>query len=500
MNLSKTMHLSVTSAPHARRARRALSLLAAMALPLWLSGCASLRNADADLPAPFDQALREANVPASAVALVVRPVKDLHDRPADRSARMVTHHAQQPFQPASIMKLLTSQAALSLLGPDFRWLTRVHLAGEMEGDVLRGDLVIEGGGDPRLAHEDLGRLLRSLRQLGLREIRGDVILDRSLFDRGTQDAAAFDGQPARAYNALPDALLLDAHALTVKFRPVAAQVLLSSEPPLDAFTITPPPVSNQPCTRLREQLQPVLSAQGLRFEGSYPTACGERELAFHLHTLDNAAYVNAVLHPLWRELGGSLSGQVRDGRLPGGSREMLVWPSKPLAQVLVDINKQSNNVMARNLMLSLVAERGGHPASAAAASERVLAWMAASGLTTQGTVLENGSGLSRAERLPAATLADVLDYAWQQPTMPELLASLPVAGVDGTMVRRNGSSAVRGRAHIKTGSLAGVASIAGYVTAASGRRVIVVCMINHAHANDARGAFESLLDWVYANY
>ena len=147
-----------------------------------------------------------------------------------------------------------------------------------------------------------------------------------------------------------------------------------------------------------------------------------------------------------------------------------------------------------------LAERGGKPASADAASALVLAWMTAHGIATQGTVIENGSGLSRAERLPAATLAAVLQHAWQQPTMPELLASLPVAGVDGTMVRRHGDSPVRGRAHIKTGSLAGVASIAGYVSAKSGRRVIVVCMINHPNANDARGAFDSLLDWVYANY
>ncbi len=497
MTLSITARFSVAPA---QPVQRALNLLAALSLLMLVSACGSLRKVEADLPAPFVQALRQADVPTSAVALVVRPVKDQAERSTDRSARRVTHNAQQPLQPASIMKLVTSQAALSLLGPDFHWLTRVHMAGEMDGDVLRGDLVIEGGGDPRLAHEDLGRLLRSLRQRGLREVRGDVILDRTLFQAVTQDASAFDGQPARAYNALPDALLLDAHALTVQFRPASGRVLVSSEPPLEAFTITPPPISDQPCMRLREQLQPVLSTQGLRFEGSYPAACGERELAFHLHTLDNVAYVNAVFRTLWTELGGSLSGQVRDGRVPAGSREMLAWPSKSLAQVLVDINKQSNNVMARNLMLSLVAERGGQPATAAAASERVLAWMAASGLPAHGTVLENGSGLSRAERVPAATLADLLDYAWQQPTMPELLASLPVAGVDGTMVRRNGDSSVRGRAHIKTGSLAGVASIAGYVTAASGRRVIVVCMVNHANANDARGAFESLLDWVHANY
>ncbi len=463
------------------------------------------------MPAPFAHALQQSGIAPSSVALVVQSVEG-------DTAQAIAHNAQQAFQPASVMKLLTSAAALQLLGPDYRWITRVHVTGVLEGEVLHGDLVIEGSGDPRFAHEDLGRLLRMLRQQGVREIRGDLLLDRSLFQPLLHDAAAFDGQPARAYNALPDALLLDAHALTVRFKPSGTSgtsgppgssdtsdtsgtsVQVSSEPPLAGFSIAAPALSAQPCERLREQLQPQLSAQGLRFAGTYPAACGERELAFHLHTLDAVQYVDAVFRALWQEQGGSLAGQVRAAPVPAGSRELLVWPSRPLAQVLVDINKQSNNVMARNLMLSLVAQRGGEPASAAAASARVLSWMTENGLPTRGVVIDNGSGLSRAERLPAAALAAVLQHAWRQPTMPELIASLPMAGVDGTLARRQAASPVRGRAHIKTGSLAGVASIAGYVSARSGRRVIVVCMINAANANDARASFDVLLDWVYANY
>lgn len=457
-----------------------------------LTACGSLPQPGATLPAPLSQALRSSRVSDDAVALVVQAV--------DSATPAIAHQSHVPFQPASIMKLVTSEAALSLLGPDYHWMTRVHATGSLQGDMLDGDLIIEGGGDPRLAHEDLMRMLRRLRQMGVREIRGDLVLDRSLFHPAPDDPSAFDGQPARAYNALPDALLLDARALSVRLQPDGHRVRVYSEPPLAGFLIEPPALAVGDCGRVREQLQPELSAQGLRFNGGYPLDCGERELAFHLHTLSPVQYFGAVFRALWGELGGTLSGQVRDGRVPADSRELLAWPSRPLAQVLVDINKQSNNVMARNLMLGLVAERGGKPATPAAASELVLTWMAASGIATQGTVIENGSGLSRAERLPAATLAAVLQHAWQQPTMPELLASLPVAGVDGTMVKRNGNSPVRGRAHMKTGSLAGVASIAGYLSAKSGRRVIVVCMINHANANDARGAFESLLDWIYANY
>lgn len=472
---------------------RALAKALLSALLLSLAACTSLRATQHGVPAPVAQALQQAGIDDESVALVVRPA-------AGDDARGIEYRAGQPFAPASLMKLVTSQAALELLGPGHRWRTRVHASGRLEAGRLAGDLIIEGGGDPRFAHEDLARLLRELRQLGLREIDGDLVIDRSLFQTVTTDPAVFDGQPDRAYNAQPDALLLDAKSLNLTLRPDGDRVLALSEPPLDGFVIRPPVLSDGPCGRLREQLQPALSAQGLLFGGSYPGGCGERELAFHLYTLDHVQFFNAVFRALWREQGGSITGQVREGRVPAGSRELLAWPSRPLAQVLADINKQSNNAMARNLMLSLVAERGGKPATAALASELVLAWMTASGIPTQGTVVDNGSGLSRAERLSAATLAAVLQRGWQQPTMPELLASLPVSGIDGTMAKRNGDSPVRGRAHMKTGSLAGVAGIAGYVNAKSGRRMIVVCMVNHAHANDARGAFETLLDWVYANY
>ncbi len=483
--------------PATQRISRGASVLCLTALVLLLGACSHLRMQDSGakespLPASVVQALRDAGINEDkAIALDVRGVD---------GREVIAHQAQQSFQPASIMKLVTSEAALAMLGPDFRWITRVHASGQLSGDVLDGDLIIEGGGDPRFAHEDLGRLLRALRQLGLREIRGDLVLDRSLFNIGAQDPGAFDGQPSRAYNALPDALLLDAKAITLRFKPEGDRVQIFSEPPLAGFSIRAPAPGTEPCGRLRDQLQPVWGERSLIFAGAYPVACGERELAFHLHVLNAEQYVEAVFRVLWQEQGGSLAGRVREGRVPAGSRELLAWPSRPLAQVLADINKQSNNVMARNLMLSLVAQRGGEPATPEAAAARVLSWMSDSGLSTQGVVIENGSGLSRQERLPAATLAALLQRAWQQPTMPELLSSLAIIGVDGTMARRYGNSPLRGRAHIKTGSLAGVASIAGYVQARSGRRLIVVCMINHPKANEARAAFDALLDWVYNNH
>jgi len=438
--------------------------------------------------------LRRYGIPIEAVAIDVRP--------AEGGKPLVAINHTRAFKPASIMKLLTTQAALELLGPDFRWVTRVYAQGLIEADVLRGDLLVEGSGDPRFAHEDLWRLLTRLRALGLREIRGNLILDRRLFRNEPHDPAAFDGRPDRAYNASPDALLLDAKALTLLLQPraVGQVAQLASEPVLAGFTIEPPLTIDGPCNGLRDQLQPKFSAQGLRFGGGLPATCGERELSFHLYTLDHRQYFGAVFRALWLQTGGVFNGSVVDGELRSDARELTQWVSAPLASQLRDINKFSNNVMARNLMLSLVSRHGDVPASSSAAVIRVVEWMKHAGLDSSTLVLQNGSGLAREEKLSAAALGALLQRAWQQPTMPEFVSSLPVAGMDGTMAKRFDNSPLKGRAHIKTGSLDDVASIAGYVTARSGKRLAVVAMINHPKANEARPAFDQLLTWVYEHY
>jgi D-alanyl-D-alanine carboxypeptidase/D-alanyl-D-alanine-endopeptidase (penicillin-binding protein 4) len=438
--------------------------------------------------------LRRYGIPLEAVALDVRSV--------DGGKPLLAVNNARAFKPASVMKLLTTQAALELLGSDYRWVTRVYAQGVIEADVLRGDLVIEGSGDPRFAHEDLWRLLTRLRALGLREIRGQLVLDRRLFRVEPQDPAAFDGRPERAYNASPDALLLDAKAITLLLQPrsIGQTAQVASEPVLTGFSVEPPMTIDGPCNGVRDQLQPKFSPQGLRFGGGLPLSCGERELSFHLYTLDHRQYFGAVFRALWSQLGGTLSGNVIDGELRSDARELTQWVSAPLASQLRDINKFSNNVMARNLLLSLAARRGDAPASSSAAVIRVVEWMKTTGLDSSTLVLQNGSGLAREEKLSAAALAAVLQRAWQQPTMPEFVASLPVAGVDGTMAKRFDGSPLKGRAHIKTGSLDDVASIAGYVTARSGKRLAVVAMINHPKANEARAAFDQLLLWVYEHH
>ncbi len=459
---------------------------------MFLSACTTLPHGSG-LPTSFGKSLALSGIPPAAVTLDVRALD---------GQVLASHNQQRAFNPASVMKLVTTAAALDLLGPDYRWITRVYVQGNLAGDVLDGDVVIQAGGDPRLAHEDLARLLRRLRSLGVREIHGDLVLDRSLFQTTLEDAAAFDGLPHRAYNALPDALLLDAKAISLRFFPdVQTQsVRVAMEPPMVDFLIEPPKLDTQPCINWREKLGPVVDPSSIHFSGSYSVDCGEQVLVLHAHTLNHARYFDAVFRQLWRELGGSMTGVMREEKKSESARELLQWESPALSQIIRDINKHSNNVMARQLLLSLAMSPTGSPVTAEAGAAQAKAWLETIGVNTQHVVIENGAGLSRQERLSAEALSTVLNHAWRSPYMPEFIASLPIVGVDGTMIRTLKNSAVKTRAHIKTGSLNDVASIAGYVKAKSGRWISVVCMINHAEANSARSSFNELLEWIYENY
>jgi serine-type D-Ala-D-Ala carboxypeptidase/endopeptidase (penicillin-binding protein 4) len=184
---------------------------------------------------------------------------------------------------------------------------------------------------------------------------------------------------------------------------------------------------------------------------------------------------------------------VREAPVPAEAR-LLVWQdSPPLAEVVRDINKFSNNVMARQLFLTL-GTGGTEPGANAARSIRALTnWLQREDLAMPELVLENGCGLSRHERISAASLSRLLRHAYAGARMPEFMASLPVAGLDGTMKHRMAAS---GSAYVKTGLLDGVRALAGYVLADSGHRYVVVAIVNHANADSATAALDALLQWV----
>lgn len=452
---------------------------------------APLAHAQA-LPEPVARALAQAGIPESAVGVYV------HEIGGDA---VLSVGAERALNPASSMKIVTTYAGLEMLGPAYVWNTDALTDGVLSGDVLSGHLYLRGGGDPKLTLENFWLLLRGLRARGVREIRGDLVLDRRLFADEAPDPGQFDDQPTRPYNTAPSALLVNFKAVTLQFIPDAAArtVRIVAEPPLPQVQVANNlrPVDG-PCgdwlSRIKIDAQGNADAARLSFSGNYMLDCGEKMRSFSV--LGHRQYVGALFALLWREMGGTFGGQVREGAAPDTARPLANARSQSLSEIVRDVNKYSNNVMARQLFLSL-GFNGGAPASTATATAAVKQWLALKGLAVPELVLENGSGLSRIERISARNLGAVLLNAWNSAVMPELMASLPVAAVDGTMRRRLKSAEIAGQAHIKTGSLTGVRSIAGYVLDAQGNRSVVVFMVNHANAPAAQAAMDALLQWVH---
>ena len=457
-------------------------LIAALALPAAVFA--------RELPASVAAALARAGVPQSAAAIAVEPVEG--------GAPVLAHRAAEPVNPASVMKLATSYAALEILGPAFTFHTDVFLDGALAGGVLDGNLVIRGGGDPKLTYERLWQLAHRLRARGLREIRGDVVIDRGYFAPVRHDPALFDKDDRRAYNVGPDAFLVNFHALDFAFIPDGEGVRVTADPDLpnvqvaSRIRLTPEPCGAWPAAIKQEFKEDGLIAT-LLFSGSFPAACGEKHRA--LSVFDGPRFAESVLRWVWSEAGGVLRGKVRAGPVPAEATLFLRHESEPLANLVRDMNKNSNNVFARHLFLALSAERG-MPGEAAASAAIVREHLRGKGVDVRGLAIENGAGLSRSDRISAGAVAGLLRSAWTSPVMPELASSLPIFATDGTLKLRRGAGAA-GQAHLKGGTLAGVQSVAGYVLDRDAKRFAIVMILNHANANAAQPALDALVEWVH---
>jgi len=467
------------------------------------------RGAEPVLPPEVATALARARVPRDAVSLLVARA----DGPEEGAARL-WYRADEAMNPASVMKLVTTYAGLDLLGADYTWTTRFYADGPLADGVLRGNLYIRGGGDPKLVLERVDAMFKALQARGVREVRGDLVLDNSIFAPVARDPAEFDGEPLRPYNSTPDGLLVNFKALILSFTPDgdSGTARVRSEPPLAGVAIDASvPMNSAPCGDWRGGLQADFSDPNqVRFAGAYSAKCGER--IWPLAYADPASYARRALMAMFATAGGVVDGVARDGPVPFGARWLMDTPSLPLSDVIADVNKFSNNVMAQQIFLTLSAPdtrdlSGKRPAKGQGSlegSRAVIAawWPRAMGLarpTVPPPLLENGSGLSRDERITAAGLGRLLRRAAVHPQAAVFMNSLSVAGVDGTtmgMKNRGLAPEAMGNARLKTGTLRDVAAVAGYATGRSGQRYVVVGLINHANAPAARPALDALVEWA----
>lgn len=446
------------------------------------------------LPAPINRALQRAGLTAEHVGIFIQEV--------NAHTPLLAYGADHPLNPASTMKLVTTYAGLELLGPAYTWKTEFYADGTLESGVLNGNLIIKGYGNPKLTLENFWLMLRELKLRGLSEIRGDLVLDRGYFKVENGDPSRFDNEPYRPYNVVPDALLLNFKSIRLQFIPdinkKTVSVIADPKPPqleiLNNLT-----VADEPCGdwKAKDASNIQVSAQSVRIVlyGSYPLGCGEQ--IWHVALFSHPQYVYSVFKELWRELGGKINGTVREAEMPAEARLLFSGESETLGEAVRDINKWSNNVMARQLFLTIGVETLHLPASPEQSTQAIKQWLADKGLSFPELVLDNGAGLSRNERISARHLGQLLLAAYKSPLMPELIASMPLAAVDGTLKKKLYGHVVAGRAHLKTGSLEGVKAVAGYVLDHQGGMIVVVCLVNHPRAGDTEPLQDALLQWVY---
>ena len=445
-----------------------------------------------NLPPTVALALARAHIPLDNFSVIVEKVGS--------KVPVLELNAQRPMSPASTMKLVTTFSGLSLLGPDYRWKTSAYADGAVSNGVLHGNLYIVGTGDPKLVPEELIDLVQKIHAAGITGIDGALVLDKHFFDVSTRDASPFDEETSAPYNVGPDPLLYAFKSLSFTLSPDHGKdIAIDLTPPLDNLKI----VNDLQATRGRctgVLVTPVVtqnadgSAQAV-FSGKYPLSCGDR--VDNLAALDHTAFFADGFLALWKQTGGSFQGTVREGLTPPTAREVAVHRGPVLSDIVHDINKFSNNVMARNLFLSIGEIAGQPPATLSESRLQIEQFLHRLGLDMPELILENGSGLSRDEKISAASLAQLLQVANSSPVAQVYIDSLPIAGVDGTMRRRLTNAAVGGNAHIKTGTLRDVRAIAGYVGAANGDGYVVVSLINDPRAEGAREAHDALLEWVY---
>jgi D-alanyl-D-alanine carboxypeptidase/D-alanyl-D-alanine-endopeptidase (penicillin-binding protein 4) len=460
----------------------------------WLLSClGALAHAT---PASVVNALQRSELPERSLSVYVASA----DGPPLYQA-----HAGRAANPASVIKLVTTYSALVQMGPAYVWKTPLRAHGQMSGDTLRGAVLMRGAGDPKLVVERLEPMLQTLRDAGIRRIEGDIVLDRRAFALPPVDPAEFDGEPLRPYNSSPDALLINFKSLVMTFTPdpAAGVARVKVEPPMAGVQMdSTVALSTGVCGDWRSALKAtVADPLRLRFHGSYPSACGERE--WPTAYADPTSHSARAVAGMWQRLGGELTGRVRDWQPTDAALASQPtvfsrsFDSLPLTDIVRDVNKFSNNVMAQHLLLTL----GLHQEPALARTDTqqagrkaVLDWWRRTLPAQPAPTLDNGSGLSRHERIRADALGQMLLHAQQSPVAREFMDSLPVSGQDKALARRPDLPA--GQAWLKTGTLRDVAAIGGYVRGNSGKLYAVVAIINHPNASAGKPALDALVNWV----
>lgn len=459
--------------------------------------CCSTSLAQTTIPSAVQVVIDGHRLPGSSYTLYVKEVGN--------PTPLLAVNENLPLNPASTIKTLTTLAGLEMLGPTYRWTTVVYALGTISDGTLNGDLLIRGGGDPFLVEENFRSLLKTLQRRGVNNITGDLIIDDSLFHPSVSQQPLIDNDSRRAYNVLPHALMVNFQTVNFYFYPHenGRDVIIRPDPALPNLDINNQlRLRDAACTGFQRGISFDVDDAGntVTFSGSFPSRCDEYVLTRSV--LDAPAYVYGLFMQLWQELGGEFNGNLREMAIsPDNSLSPVVsYESAPLSDIITSINKYSNNMMTRHLLLAIAQQEYGTPATVANGVQAVHDYLESLGIDHSQLVMINGSGLSRDVRLTSHMLGAALEHGYGIATMPEYLSSMPLSGLDGTMRTRLTHQGPAGNMHVKTGSLDNVAGVAGYVHARSGKQYVVIAILNHdsADAGPGQELGDALLNWAWS--
>jgi D-alanyl-D-alanine carboxypeptidase/D-alanyl-D-alanine-endopeptidase (penicillin-binding protein 4) len=486
---------------------------------LWVGFCLFPLTAQAEekrktLPQAVKSSLARNQIPKETVSISVIEIETT--RPGKiTSKNILDWRATEAMNPASTMKLLTTLAGLDILGPQYRWRTNIYTDGVIRQGVLKGNLYLQGTGDPKLIPEELAKLMKSLQALGIQKIDGNLFFDRSAYEASVMEHNTIDGEALRAYNVPPDPLLY-------AFRTLSFQLGKSRTADFIDITYTPAlsqlKIDNQmqlidrSCDNWKSNIRFNLDPEGAsitnqplvaQFSGAFPRAC--KEVNYNVVALDANTFLTQGFAAAWELAGGTWARTPvgKNGTVPLAARLLLQFEGINLGDAVLDINKYSNNVMARQLLLTLALEKMGKPATIANGDLVIQSWLKQNSLDFPGLVIENGSGLSRTEAITAEQMNQLLLTARNLSVGDVFYNSLPIAGTDGTMknrlmtqLRKFLHMKKKPEVRIKTGSLADVRTISGYVMSKSGKLYAVTSFINHPNASKGLEAHDQLLAWL----
>ena len=463
---------------------------------LLLVICARSALALPGAPPPVAQIIAAQHLPPNSVSFVIVD--------PDSGRPIMGQNIDTPRSPASTIKLVTTFASLDLLGPAYVWHTHALIRGELQNGVLNGDLILQGGGDPYMTIERWWSFARTLRDKGLKTIHGDIVIDDTAFSLPAEDPAAFDGRPNRSYNVLPDALMVNFQSVQFTVVPNAAMHrvdIVATPDPVNLVIENHVALVPGRCSAAADRVDFEVASgvwDRVVFSGALSSSCAERSFARVL--LRPADYAFGTFVGLWRELGGEFDGKLRLAATPADAQAFLTFDSLTLGEIVRLTNKFSSNLMARHLLLTMGEDRYGLPATLDKGATAIAAWSTERGLDLQGMNIDNGSGLSRATHISVLQMAKVLSAAYRSRYAPEFIASLPLAGVDGTLRSRMKSSPA-GSVRLKTGHLDGVTGVAGYVTTSSGKTYVLVSLVNDPRADYGAGEpiHAALVSWMQGN-